>query len=367
MKSGYIHIPFCQSICTYCDFCKMYYNAVWVDKYLAELEKEILKNYNGEKLSTLYIGGGTPTCLNEEQLEKLFNILELLNKCENIEYTIETNVESLNLNKIKMLKKFGINRVSIGVQSIIQKNIDYLGRNHDKNQVLKVINDLKLNGINNINVDLIYALKGQTIDDLKEDIDFIIGLDINHISTYSLIIEDNTKLGINKEKNIDEDLDYEMYNYICNKLKSYNFIHYEVSNFAKAGCESHHNLTYWNNEEYYGFGLGASGYVCGIRYDNTRSLNKYLNGNYRLEDEYIDLNTKIENELILGFRKMDGINKEKFKTKYNMEITDIEVIKKLLINNDLVEDDTNIYINPKKIYISNSILVEFIGGSYGKD
>lgn len=367
MKSCYIHIPFCQSICTYCDFCKMYYNSDWVDKYLIELEKEIIKNYNGEKLSTIYIGGGTPTCLNDKQLEKLFNILGMLNRTENVEYTIETNVESLSLNKINLLKKFGINRVSIGLQSIVPKNINYLGRNHDKNQVLKVINDLKMNGLNNINVDLIYALKGQAIDDLKEDIDFIIGLDVKHISTYSLIIEDNTKLGINKEENIDEDLDYEMYNYICKKLKSYGFIHYEVSNFAKLGYESRHNLTYWNNDEYYGFGLGASGYVRGIRYDNTRSLNKYLSGNYRLNYEHININTKIENEFILGFRKTNGINKEEFKDKYNIEINDIDIIKELIISNDLIDDGINIYINPKKIYISNSILLNFIGGSYGKD
>ena len=129
MKSCYIHIPFCENICTYCDFCKMYYNSAWVDKYLEQLEKEIKNIYSGEKLSTIYIGGGTPTCLSEHQLEKLLNILNNLNKEDDIEYTIETNIESLSLDKIKLLKRFGINRVSVGVQSIVSKNINYFVEN----------------------------------------------------------------------------------------------------------------------------------------------------------------------------------------------------------------------------------------------
>ena len=184
MKSCYIHIPFCNSICTYCDFCKMYYNSEWVDKYLNTLEKEISKYYKGEELSTIYVGGGTPTCLNEKQLEKLLNIINILNKNETIEYTIETNVESLNIEKIKLLKKYGVNRVSIGVQSILEKNIKYLGRNHTKEQVSFLIKELKENGIKNINVDLIYALPNQTLDNLKKDLDFILRLDVFHISNY---------------------------------------------------------------------------------------------------------------------------------------------------------------------------------------
>lgn len=367
MKSCYIHIPFCKNICTYCDFCKMYYNSAWVDKYLAKLEEEIKVNYKGEKLSTIYIGGGTPTCLSKVQLEKLFNILNVLNREETLEYTIETNVESLNLDKIKLLKKYGINRVSIGVQSILEKNIKYLGRHHDKNKVIKLITMLRENGIENINVDLIYALKNQTIEDLKIDLDFLLNLDVKHISTYSLIIEKNTKLGIENVESIDEEIDYKMYEYICNRLSSENFIHYEISNFSKPGYQSKHNLTYWNNEEYYGFGLGASGYVDGIRYDNTRGLNSYFGGKYKLNEEKIPLNIRIENEFILGFRKTKGINKQNFKDKYDKDINDIEIVKKLLDDGKLVDNGVNIYINPKDIYISNLILVDFIGGSYGED
>lgn len=364
MKSCYVHIPFCENICTYCDFCKMYYNETWVDKYLEVLEEEIKLNYKGEELSTIYIGGGTPTSLNERQLERLFNILDKLNKNNGLEYTIETNVESLTLEKIRLLKKYGINRVSIGIQSIVEKNIKYLGRHHDKKMVLNVIKCLKDNGIENINVDLIYALENQTLDDLKIDLDFILGLDVKHVSTYSLIIEENTKLGIQKVSSIDDELDYKMYEYICECLKQAGFKHYEISNFSKEGFESKHNLTYWNNEEYYGFGLGASGYVEGVRYDNTRGLNSYLGGHYRLNKEKITLNTKIENEFILGLRKLKGINKLDFSKKYNKNINDINVVNGLIKDKKLIDDGVNIYIAKDYVYISNLVLVEFIGGSY---
>lgn len=364
MKSCYIHIPFCKSICTYCDFCKLYYNHDWVDKYLLALEEEIKLNYKGEQLSTIYIGGGTPTSLDEEQLERLFTLIDKLNKSNDLEYTIETNVEMLNEKKIKLFKKYGVNRVSIGLESVLEKNIKFLGRHHTKELVLECIDSLKRNGIDNINVDLIYALKDQTLSDLKEDLDFIINLDVKHISTYSLMIEPNTKLGIQKIEPIDEEVDYKMYNYICESLKNAGFIHYEISNFAKEGFESRHNLTYWNNEEYYGFGLGVSGYIDEVRYDNTRSLNSYLSGSYRLNEEKILFNTKIENAFILGFRKIKGINKLFFQNKYGLNINDIDIVKKLLDEKKLIDDGENIFIAPDYVYVSNSILVDFIGGSY---
>ena len=209
-----------------------------------------------------------------------------------------------------------------------------------------------------------YALKNQTLEDLKEDLDFILSLDIKHISTYSLIIEPNTKLYINGFKGIDEDLDFQMYKYICNRLTNAGFIHYEISNFAKDGFQSKHNLTYWNNDEYYGFGMGASGYVAGIRYDNTRGINSYLKGNYRLNEEKVDKNIDIENEFILGLRKLNGINKNVFKKKYDLNINEIKVVNKLLSEGKLIDDGENLFIPLEYIYVSNSILLEFIGGSY---
>lgn len=359
-RSVYIHIPFCDSICSYCDFSKFLKNDEWIYKYLSALEKEIKIKYKGENINTIYIGGGTPSCLNIDQLTKLFNILKIFNLNKEYEFTFECNIENITQEKLKILYNNGVNRLSIGVQTFNDKYLSFLNRNHTKKEIGEKISLAKQIGLNNINIDLIYALPNQTLEELNNDIDEFLKLDIEHISTYSLIIEPNTKIYINDYKNIDEDLDYEMYKLICNKLKDNGYNHYEISNFNKIGYESKHNLTYWNNNEYYGFGLGASGYIDNIRYDNTRNINKYLNGEYIKESHKLDINETIENEFILGLRKINGIDKEIFKNKYNKDIKSIEVVNKLLESNKLLEDKKNIYINPKYIYVSNDILIEFI-------
>ena len=360
MKSVYIHIPFCDTICSYCDFCKFIINHDWIFKYLNALEKEITKKYTGELIETLYIGGGTPSSLNIEELKKLFSILNQINKSPDLEFTFECNIENINYDKLKLLYENGVNRLSIGIQTFNTKFLKYLNRNHAKKEVFDKIKLAKEIGFKNINIDLIYAIPGESLNDLENDIDEFLKLDITHISTYSLIIEPHTMLSIKKEENIDEDLDYRMYELICDKLKNHGYNHYEISNFSKKGYESKHNLTYWNNEEYYGFGLGASGYINGVRYDNTRSLNDYLNGKYIYESRKLDIKEKIENEFILGLRKINGIDKGLFKLKYNIDIKSIEIVNKLLKESKLLENKKNIYINPKYIYVSNDILIEFI-------
>lgn len=364
MKNAYVHIPFCKTICTYCDFCKMYYNGKWANLYLDALEKEINSKYRNETLNTVYIGGGTPNSLSLEELEKLFIILDKLKKDDFYEYTIECNIEFLTIDQILLMQKYGINRVSIGVQTFNDKYLKFLNRHHTKDMVIEKIKLLKLYGINNINVDLIYALPNQTTEELSKDIEILKKLDISHISTYSLIIEKNTVLSNLKVKNIDEDLDYEMYYLIINELDNYK--HYETSNFSKEGYESKHNLTYWNNENYYGFGLGASGYIGNVRYENTKSLNHYLEGIYLLEEEKLSKNEIIENEFILGFRKIDGININDFKIKYNMDILEIDVIIDLLKKGKLINDGSNIKINESYVYTANDILINFLGIDYEK-
>lgn len=185
-------------------------------------------------------------------------------------------------------------------------------------------------------------------------------LNVEHISTYSLIIEEHTKLYISNCKNVDDELDYSMYKHICKKLLSYGYNHYEISNFAKSGYTSKHNLVYWNNLEYYGFGLGASGYIDNIRYENTRSINFYLKGRYVLNSHYVKLQEKLENEFILGFRKIDGINKMDFYMKYKKNLVDFDIIKKMLDDNKLIDNGKNIYINKDYLYVLNDILVDFI-------
>ena len=356
--SVYIHIPFCNKICSYCDFCKMFYNSNLSDKYLDELKREIDKNYLGEEINTIYIGGGTPSCLLESQIKKLLEIIKKFN-IKNLEYTIECNIEDINEDKLKIFKQYGINRISIGVQSLNDRHIKFLNRNHNQDIVKNRIEIVK-KYFDNINIDLIYALPNQTLDELLNDLNFIINLGVSHISTYSLIIEENTKLFIDNISNIDEDIDYKMYNLICDKLEKNGYIHYEVSNFSKPGYESKHNLVYWNNERYYGFGLGASGYIQNIRYENTRSIKKYLNGNYILKQHNLNLKEIIENEFILGFRKIKGINKKSFYDKYSINLCDLDIIKKLLKSNDIIDDGENIFINKNRIYTENDILINFI-------
>lgn len=317
MKSAYIHIPFCKTICSYCDFCKMFYNEELVDIYLLELEKEIKENYKGETLETLYIGGGTPSSLNVKQLNKLLNIIKIFKLEENYEFTVECNIESITKETLELLYKNKVNRLSIGIQTFNEKYLKFLNRNHTKKEILKKINIAKNLGFENINIDLMYAFPNETLKELEEDIDEFLKLNVEHISTYSLIIEPHTKLYIDKIKNIDEDLDRKMYDLICKKLKENNYNHYEISNFSKENYESKHNLTYWNNNNYYGFGCGASGYIDNIRYDNTRNIQEYIKENYVKNKEILSKNIEIENEFILGLRKIKGINIDEFNKKYD--------------------------------------------------
>ena len=189
-----------------------------------------------------------------------------------------------------------------------------------------------------------------------KDISCLLKLDVEHISTYSLIIEENTALHNKKVKNIDEELDSKMYKYICKKLKKKNYIHYEVSNFAKEGKESKHNLTYWDNEEYYGFGCGAHGYINNMRYENTRSLSKYFDKQFRLEEFLVSIQEEMENEVILGLRKLKGISISKFKEKYDKDIREVFNINKAIELSYLEQKGDYLFIPEDKIYIMNEII-----------
>lgn len=360
MKSVYIHIPFCSDICSYCDFCKMKYNKSWVEKYLTVLKQEIEENYKGESIRTLYIGGGTPSMLSIDELNILFDIIKIFNTEKIEEFTIECNIESITNEKLILFKKNNVNRLSIGVETFNSKYIKLLNRKHNKDEVFEKIELAKMIGFNNINVDLIYALPNQTLEDLEKDIDEILKLNVEHISCYSLMIEPNTKLYIDNIKYIDEDLDYKMYKYIEKRLLNREYTHYEISNYSKKGMESKHNLVYWNNEYYYGFGLSASGYLESYRYDNTKNINKYLKNEYVDVINKISEEDKLKYELMLGFRKLRGIEKDSFKNKFNIDIHEIENINHMLEKGMLVENEKYIFIPDSWIYKSNEILVRLI-------
>ena len=360
INSCYIHIPFCNEICSYCDFCKFYYNEKIVDNYLDALEKEIDEIYKGDLLETIYIGGGTPSSLNIKQLNKLFNIMSKLNKKDNCSITIENNFESTTKEKLDLYKSNGINRLSFGIETINKNNLKLLNRKLDKSHIKEIINYSKKIGIKDINLDLIYALPNQSIKDLKEDLKYILSLKPTHISTYSLIIEEHTILFINKYKNINEELDLSMYEEIIKELKKNNYNHYEISNFALPGYESCHNICYWNNDKFYGFGLGAASYINNKRILNTRSINNYIKGKRIIEEEKLNKIDDMNYQIILNLRLKTGINKKVFKEKYNIELKDYINYKDLVDNKLLVETKDNIYIPEDKLYISNSIIEKLL-------
>ena len=360
IKSCYIHIPFCNQICNYCDFCKLKYHKKFINKYLDSLEKEIQSTYHNEVLETIYIGGGTPSSLSLEELKRLFAILSILKKSPNIEYTIEGNFESTTKEKLELYKEVGINRLSFGIESINPNNLLFLGRNENLNTINNTLTEARKLGFHNINIDLMYALPSETIDILEKDIDYVLSLNVEHISTYSLIIEDHTILKLNNIKNIDQEKDLEMYELICKKLKENNYKHYEISNFAKEGYQSKHNMTYWQNEEYYGFGLGASSYINNERINNTRSYTKYINNDWILEREYLSLKDKIEYEVILNLRMSNGIDLQRFYNKYKKELKNYYDYQKLVEDNLLCLKENYLFIPENKWYISNEIIVRLL-------
>jgi len=354
IRSVYIHIPFCSSICSYCDFCKFFYNQELVDKYIESLIKEIKENYQNEELDTIYIGGGTPSSLDIKSLDKLLSYISNNFKVsKDLEYTIECNVMDITLEKLELFKRYNINRLSIGIESFNKDVLFFLERNYTKEDIIEKIN-LAKKYFSNINIDLMYAVPNETLDILKEDLALLLKLDIPHISCYSLIIEDHTKLGIKNTNYISEDLDYSMYKEIEETLEKNNFIHYEISNYAQHGYESKHNLCYWKNHRYYGFGLGSSGYIANYRYTNTRNLNKYLNGNYIAEKEIMTKELNASNYAILGLRTKYGVNKQEFKENIGIDFKDT------YDTSDLSENEECFYLDKSKWYIENSILVKFI-------
>ena len=360
MESVYIHIPFCKSICSYCDFCKMYYHGPWVTKYLNALLLEIEERYEGEEIKTLYIGGGTPSSLTLKDIKYLFEITGKLNLSIDAEVTFECNLNDINEELLRTLKDCGVNRLSIGIESFNEEKLKFMERQHTFEEAKYAMKLARYYGFNNINVDLMYGIPGETLKVLKKDLDMILELNPDHISTYSLIVEDHTKVGNMGIVPIPEELDASMYELICEKLKKEKFMHYEVSNFGKEGKLSRHNLTYWDNNEYYGFGMGASGYIHGVRYENTKTLNDYFEGRWIKSQDILSKEDIMYNELMLGFRKMEGISLRGFYDKYKINMQEAFDLNEVLKEKELLVKDEYIYVNPKYIYVMNEILIKII-------
>ena len=319
-----------------------------------------MEKYENEVIETLYIGGGTPSSLDREDLEKLFEIVKLLNLNSLVEFTFECNLDDINEELLLYLKDNGVNRLSIGIQSFNASKLKFMGRDHSFIEATNAINLARRSGFDNINLDLIYGIPGETLRDLKEDINLFIKLNPEHISTYSLMYEDNTIISLNNYEVVDDVLDAKMYEAIIKMLGKKEYGHYEVSNFSKLGMMSKHNLTYWDNNEYYGFGLGAHGYVHGVRYENTRSLTNYLKRNFVLKQNILSKQEIMENELMLGLRKVEGISLAVFYKKFKVNMQEVFPIELLVRRGDLIFNDGYIKINSRKMYVMNDILIKLL-------
>lgn len=375
MLGLYIHIPFCVTKCKYCDF-----NSFKIDlnekiKYLNYLGEE-MKLYKEEiknrEIDSVFVGGGTPSILNENEINILFEkIKENFNIKSNAEITMECNPGTLTLNKLKVMKKSGVNRLSIGLQAVQNHHLKYIGRIHTFEEFEKNYHDAKQMGFDNINIDLMYALPNQSREDWMESLEKVVKLNPTHISAYSLILEENTELFKMYERDefnlLDENTDIEMYEYTINYLKSHGYNQYEISNYAKDNFECKHNVLYWKCEEYVGIGASASGYFNGIRYNNICELDNYekmiLEGEKPIEwEEKLSIKDEIEESIFLGLRMNEGIQISDFKEKYNFDFekeykNEIEKLSKM----ELIEIDNNrMKLTQKGREISNSIFVEFI-------
>ena len=312
--SLYVHIPFCHAICAYCDFPKVLYRKDWAETYLSALFAE-LDSYSIEKVKTIYVGGGTPSALPFDLLKKLLEKLSPLLE-EGGEFSFEANPESLSEEKIALLSSFKVNRVSLGVESSLDKFLSLMNRKHTFEDVKNVVATLRKHGITNINVDWIYALPGETLEDLKEEEKAFLSLGVPHISAYTLILEDGTLFKVEGKQEASEDEQGEQYEEVLSCLRKAGYRRYEVSNFALPGHECRHNLTYWKDEEYYGIGLGAAGFLDGVRYTNTRSLSLYIKGQGLRESEE---SSGEEEFLLSNLRLEEGFALSSFEKKFHKD------------------------------------------------
>lgn len=373
-KGLYIHIPFCVQKCKYCDFTSYVADGNEKDKYLDSLEKE-LKMYklNQEEISTIFIGGGTPTILNKTQLKRLFKMIEDnvdLKKVE--EYSIEANPGTLSIEKLKIMKDAGVNRLSIGLQAVQDKHLLFMGRIHNLKQFEESFYNARKVGFDNINIDVIFAFDTQSLEDWKETIDYVAEIKPEHISAYSLIIEEGTDFFEMYEKgelkDIDEEKYLDMYRYTVEKLKKYGFYQYEISNFCNVGYECKHNIKYWNCDEYFGVGVGASGYINNERYTNVKTLNDYskaINSNvFPIESkEVLDFKEHFNEKIMLGLRMNSGINLSLIDKINNQELE--KCIIKSIENyqkKGYIEKckDNTIKLTQSGREISNSIIVDLM-------
>ncbi|MCA6069515.1 MAG: radical SAM family heme chaperone HemW [Endomicrobium sp.] len=370
MLGLYIHIPFCKQKCYYCDFFSVEYDVVLVNKYVDALIKHA-SQFRNQKINSIYIGGGTPSVLSLKQLEKLLqtlnNIFDLSEVCE---FTFELNPESTSKEKLRLLKNFGINRLSIGLQSVEDNSLKFLGRIHDFQTFCNIYDIARKESFNNINIDLIYGLSNQTVKEWERDLKRALLFNSEHLSLYPLSIEEGTPFYLNSVT-INDNIQRDMYDKAVEVLASNGYAHYEISNWTKRGRESFHNSNYWRNFEYIGLGAGAAGYLRKIRYKNIDDIEKYIAvcsllkdaqsrcGNIsslEMESEYIGDELYKTEKIILGLRLLnEGIDVNCFNSSEH-QIVLLECLK----DKTLEQDNDAIKLSKEFIFVFNQIVSKFM-------
>ncbi len=366
-KTGiYIHIPFCKSKCKYCDFVSFANSQEYMEEYTNRLCEEIENKSINEPVDSIFIGGGTPTSLKWEMLEKI--CLKVLKKGlkDGFEFTVEVNPDTVDFNYLKKMREIGINRISFGLQSCHNDTLKFLGRSHSYEVFERVYKEAREVGFDNINIDIMYNLPNQDIENFKYTLEKIIALEPEHISAYSLIIEEGTPFHSMLEEGSfispDEEL-YVEFNELCaSSLAKAGYKKYEVSNYAKDGYECKHNIIYWELDDYYGFGLNAHSKIGNLRYANTEILDEYLKGFNNVIEEALSLEEQEEEFIFLGLRMTKGIDKEEYGEKFKRGFDEKYKgkVSKLCEEGFLRDEDGRVYATSEGFHILNHIIEKIL-------
>ena len=366
----YVHIPFCVRKCQYCDFLSGPSDEETKDRYIEALLKEIRAAEHTEdyEIVSVFIGGGTPSALKAEAIASIMRTLqEQFFFCEDAEVTIEANPGTVDLEKLTIYRNVGINRLSLGLQSTDAEELKLLGRIHSYEEFLKSYEWAREAGFSNINIDLMFAIPGQTGEAWRQHLYQVAELNPEHISSYSLIIEEGTPFA---EQNLDlpdEDTEYQMYEDTAEILERYGYRQYEISNYAKQGYMCRHNAGYWQRREYLGFGLGASSLYGGMRFSNTHQMQEYLKESrnpdqIRKDVTVLSRNERIEEFMFLGLRMTEGISEKKFEENFDVRLMDVygDILQKYEETGFMEHIETKWRLTRKGIHVSNHILADFL-------
>jgi len=376
-QSVYIHIPFCTNKCYYCDFNSFVTNnpqLVW--DYLGALKKEMERTFSSqlpEQVKTIFVGGGTPTFLDHAQMRMfLQTVRDSLGPywTPDLEFTMEANPGTTDVEKLRIMREYGVNRLSFGVQSFDNALLKRLGRIHDTDDVYRSIGNARQVGFENITIDLMFGLPDQTMDIFRETLEKAFALGTTHFSAYSLKVEENTLFHTLYQKDQlplpSEDTELAMYLLLIEKMEKHGYQQYEISNFAKKGFESKHNKTYWLNDEYYGLGAGAHGYVNGGRHVNAGPLAVYMQmskaGLPRVEEFPVPREDAMEEQMILGLRLREGVDQERFAERFGVSVCEVfgKIIEEEIAKGMLEARDGCLRLTKKGLPLGNEVFARFL-------